>query len=206
MARTEPNISQRFVHEPTASTALKTDRRIRKTKEALRNAVFSLIVEKGYDAVTVQDILDRANVGRSTFYNHFVDKQDVFRSGFESLCDILQQRVNKKAPGPEPLSFSLELYRQCLAPSMRRLYTAIYEHPAGVIVMRWLSELVAKLVRLELPKIFPRGANVPDEALVQFVVGSYIGVLRWSMSAPDVTPEQLDAIFRRLIAPLLSTG
>ena len=57
------------------------DRRIQKTKALLHEALFSLIVEKNYESIVVNDILDRANVGRSTFYMHFGDKDELLVSG-----------------------------------------------------------------------------------------------------------------------------
>src|SRR5437762_13495897 len=54
----------------------KEDRRVQRTRQLLLQALFSLIEERGFDAVTVQDIIDRANVGRSTFYTQLVDKED----------------------------------------------------------------------------------------------------------------------------------
>src|SRR5437588_12521152 len=62
------------------------DRRVQKTQKLLREALFSLIREKNYDSIVVKDILDRANVGRSTFYMHFRDKDDLLAS---SICDLL---------------------------------------------------------------------------------------------------------------------
>ncbi|MCP4222921.1 MAG: helix-turn-helix transcriptional regulator, partial [Actinomycetia bacterium] len=53
------------------------DRRVRRTKQRLHEALMSLIVEKGYDKITVQDLIDRADVGRSTFYAHFETKDDL---------------------------------------------------------------------------------------------------------------------------------
>ena len=53
------------------------DRRISKTRRALKKALTELILELGYEDVTVQDVIDRADVGRSTFYAHFVDKDDL---------------------------------------------------------------------------------------------------------------------------------
>jgi len=55
----------------------KEDRRTQKTKKALANALKSLVLEKAYDEITVQDIIDRANVGRSTFYIHYESKEQL---------------------------------------------------------------------------------------------------------------------------------
>ena len=61
------------------------DRRVERTQQLLRGALVSLIREKGFEALTVQDIIDRANVGRATFYSHFDNKEDLLVSGFEDL-------------------------------------------------------------------------------------------------------------------------
>ena len=62
----------------TNRQALKHDRRTLKTKKFLVGALTELIIEKGYDAITIQDIIDRANVGRSTFYSHYESKEQLF--------------------------------------------------------------------------------------------------------------------------------
>src|SRR5687767_3562998 len=62
------------------------DRRVRRTRRLVQQALVELILEKGYDAVTVTDIIDRADVGRSTFYAHFTDKQDVLFSNLDELA------------------------------------------------------------------------------------------------------------------------
>ena len=61
------------------------DRRIIRTRGVLQHALTSLILKKGYEAITIQDICDEANVGRSTFYAHYTSKDDLKRSGFERL-------------------------------------------------------------------------------------------------------------------------
>src|SRR5438445_1345108 len=61
------------------------DRRIQKTQKLLRDALNSLIHEKAYDSIVVNEILDRANVGRSTFYMHFRDKDELLVSGMHDM-------------------------------------------------------------------------------------------------------------------------
>ncbi len=58
--------------------AAKVDRRIRRTRDTLGDALVQLIQEKPFDEITVQDVLDRACVGRTTFYTHYRDKDDLF--------------------------------------------------------------------------------------------------------------------------------
>ena len=55
----------------------KTDRRIQRTRQSLRTALLTLIKEKGYDAISIEEITERANVGRATFYLHYKNKEDL---------------------------------------------------------------------------------------------------------------------------------
>ncbi len=63
----------------------KTDRRVQRTRELLQKALIELVNERGYDALTIQDIVDRANVGRTTFYLHYSSKDDLFMSCHEAI-------------------------------------------------------------------------------------------------------------------------
>ena len=70
----------------------KRDRRIRRTRELLEAALLSLLKEKAFDAISVQEIIDRANVGRAKFYAHYNNKEELLESGFNGLLAALQQR------------------------------------------------------------------------------------------------------------------
>src|SRR5712692_5011209 len=74
----------------------KTDRRVRRTREALHKALMSLALEKKYDAITVQEVLDRADIGRSTFYTHFQSKDELLISGFHHLRVTLEAALEQQ--------------------------------------------------------------------------------------------------------------
>ena len=67
------------------------DRRVQRTRRLLHKALISLILEKKYESITVQEILDRADVGRSTFYMHFQDKDQLLFNGFQYLQSFLEE-------------------------------------------------------------------------------------------------------------------
>src|SRR5438552_11345004 len=69
----------------------KEDRRIQRTRLMLRSAMVSLIRERGFEALTVQDIIDRADVGRSTFYSHFKSKEDLLEGSVAMLRASLKK-------------------------------------------------------------------------------------------------------------------
>lgn len=89
-----------------------TDRRIQKTQTLLRAALASLIREKDYDSIAVKEILDRANVGRSTFYMHFRDKDDLLVSGIhDMLSSVHSTGLPSSAARHDKLtSFSLPIF------------------------------------------------------------------------------------------------
>lgn len=64
-----------------------TDRRVRRTRRALQDALIKLILEKGYDAVTIEDITERADLGRTTFYLHFRDKEELLMQSIDSISE-----------------------------------------------------------------------------------------------------------------------
>src|SRR6185503_15351774 len=77
----------------------KIDARVRRTRDALGDALVALMQEKPFETITVQDVLDRAKVGRSTFYSHYTDKDDLLMSDaeefFESVSMLLSLRGDK---------------------------------------------------------------------------------------------------------------
>src|SRR3954470_3024607 len=74
-----------------------SDRRPAKTVSALRTSLIELMLEKHYDSITVQDIIDRANVGRSTFYSHFRDKEDLLVGDWKRFLGMLAAHIDLDA-------------------------------------------------------------------------------------------------------------
>src|SRR5271169_2706245 len=69
--------------------APKVDARVRQTREVLGDALIALMQEQPFETITVQHVLDRAGVGRSTFYAHFRDKDDLFLSDVEDFLELM---------------------------------------------------------------------------------------------------------------------
>src|SRR5438874_8551164 len=91
------------------------DRRIARTRATLRHALNFPILKKGYEAITITDICDAANVGRSTFYAHYTSKDDLKRSSFEPLRRLLVDRQKEAlatagGSSGRSLSFSLIMF------------------------------------------------------------------------------------------------
>jgi AcrR family transcriptional regulator len=182
------------------------DRRVQRTRKLLQDALFALILEKGYEAVTIQDIIDRANVGRSTFYAHFVDKQELFLSRFEELRVFLAQQAGSADQTVRTFSFSRGMFEH--AQSHLPLYRALVGKQSGAVVVRHMQQMIAGLVRDELAIFVPEDATpTPRELVVQYTVSAFMGLLIWwaDHEAP-YSAAQMDAIFQQLVLPGVLAG
>jgi AcrR family transcriptional regulator len=81
-------------HLPLAASLKKTDARVRRTRDALGDALIELMQEKPFDTITVQDVLDRAHVSRSTFYSHYSDKDDLLMSDAEEFFESISMALS----------------------------------------------------------------------------------------------------------------
>lgn len=180
------------------------DRRIERTEETLRQALVSLIRERGFEHLTVQDIIDRANVGRATFYAHFDNKDALLASGFDQLRDALRtaQRAALARTGPVEhrlFAFTREVFAHTDA--HRDLFRMMVGRRSGAAVQRILHKLIGDLVRRDLEAVADRlPENAPREALVQFMTGALFGLLMWWVEGKrrPMDVDEVNALFRRL--------
>jgi AcrR family transcriptional regulator len=180
------------------------DRRVARTRAMLQQAHVSLILEKGYEATTIEDICEKANVGRSTFYTHYTSKDDLRRSGLEHLRAQLAERQKEALSTPgdikdRSLGFSLAMFEH--ARDHINLYRALVGGRGGTVALGSIRQILSDLVRNELASTADTksGDVIPREVVVQYVVGAYMAVLTWWLDGgAKVPPERMDAIFRRL--------
>lgn len=176
------------------------DRRVQRTQRALREAMVALILERGWDGFGIQDLCRRADVGRSTFYLHFADKEDVLGSGLEELRRGLRARA-AAAGGAHPLSFARGLIEH--AHEHGRVYRATMGKQSRQIVQRRFRELVQALVAEDLAPLVAAGSR--RDAAVAFLAGALFDLILWSLETRGApAPEELDALFQELAAPVLT--
>jgi len=182
------------------------DRRVERSQQLIRNALLSLIEEKGFEALSVQDIIDRANVGRATFYAHFDSKEDLLVSGFEQLKASLrtrqQQARSARLPQDRVFAFSHELFVH--VQEYRQLFKAMVGKHSGAIVQRTMQKLLLDLIRDEVKQPGSRNAEatIPSEALAQFIAGGLFGLLMWWLNdRSPLSVEEVNEMFRRLAIP-----
>ncbi len=209
----KPNVQKRAKGSGQSDkVAVAEDRRVQRTRQALHRALISLVLERGYEAVTIKDVVTRANVGRSTFYAHYPSKEDLLTAEIEGLRATLaaEQRAALARQGgvsTRSLGFSRALFEH--AQDYRDVYRVLVGERGASIIIARMRALFAELVRDELTQLVPRPAqgDIPRSALVQFIVGSLMSILTWWLEgASDLKPVQADAIFRRLTVPAIEAA
>lgn len=191
---------------PAASPAnAATDRRSLRTRGALRDAMVALIAERGWDNFGVQDLCERANVGRSTFYSHYTNKDALLVGGFASLQAALQQQARVSGPArkgalaPGSWRFLPGLIEH--VQEQRRIFRVmIGRHSAYVVQLRF-REMVIRLLTDELP---PATGNLPRPAAARWLAAGLVELLSWwvEQRAP-LPPAELAALFDELSSPVL---
>jgi AcrR family transcriptional regulator len=177
-----------------------------RTRQLLEEALIDLILERGYESITVQDILDRANIGRSAFYAHFRDKEDLLLSGFEEVAEGIRQHFPVYTSGDqlENNAHDLTLSIFTHAQSHRPLFKAMFGKQGGEVVVRQLRKLLSGLAGEQMRAAARQGQrfNVPEEALVQWVVSSFLALLTWWLDQDiPLTAEQADNVLWKLARP-----
>lgn len=184
----------------------KNDRRSKRTRQLLGNALVELMLEKRYDAITVQDILDRANIGRSTFYAHYTDKEDLLLSEITNMIhqmELSTMEAGHKNSGPLP---SLELFRH--VKQQRRLVQAFTWGRGGEFLMHTqaFQERISKFVEQKLRSFVGEEVafSVPAPIIARFIASTFLLLLRWWFENDmQHTPEQMDEMFQKLVMPAL---
>lgn len=161
----------------------KMDRRAIRTRRALREALIALILEKGYESITVQEITDRADLNRGTLYLHYRDKHDLLLS---SSSDVYNELLGQFTPiSDQHLSLEiperhLMIVFQHVAANADYYRVMLGEHGVPMFITRF-RHLVSQvsLERLEaLRKLVP-SKPFPSEFVAGFSGGAVIGVLEW---------------------------
>ncbi len=184
-------------------TNLKTDRRSQRTQRFIHEALMALMQEKRYDDITVQDIIDRADVGRSTFYAHYQDKEDLMTSGLLRLMQILSEMVTKpSAMGETSLLPTQELFEH--VQEHQNLFRGMVRGRGLELFFEKGQEYWNQKLTADLQALLPKGQvpAVPLPVLAQFIAGAFVTMLRWWLdNKMPYSPQEMDEMLQRLIMP-----
>jgi len=176
------------------------DRRILRTKNRLKSALLELIARRHYDEITVEEIVDLAQIGRSTFYSHFSSKEELLFAGFDYWVLSLSE-PNGSPASPKRFQFSLPMLHHIRA--QKHFFQATVERSPAGGVRRKTTALIAEVARRELERIEPSQEAASREAQAHAVAGAFLGLVSWWLASGDrMTAEEADRVFQRLVTPV----
>lgn len=178
------------------------DRRSQRTQQALMEALLGLLVEKHYDEISIHEIADRANVGRSTFYAHFPTKDELLKSGFERALDLLVQRVGVDGSDQVLRLDTTDFFRHA------RGHHAIFRTLVWGSGLQLLTgdghetlsaKLQERLAQILAGKPEP---SIPLPVVACSLAGTLLILLKWWLDHKmPYPPERMDEFFQRLAMP-----
>lgn len=179
----------------------KQDRRSLRTHRLLADALIGLLQEHRYSDLTVQDIIDRANIGRTTFYAHYYDKDDLLASEMErvirALCHPLAAgEADRLLPLPSLAMFQ-HLHEQ------RGLYRALLRGQAIDLIFTTVKSRLGAHVEQYFRQLQPQPKDeLAIRITAQAVVGTFMTLLQWWMENDiPLSPAQMDAYYQQLTQP-----
>ncbi|MCB8977861.1 MAG: TetR/AcrR family transcriptional regulator [Ardenticatenaceae bacterium] len=181
----------------------KTDRRVERTRKLIQEALVSLILEKRYDKITVQDIIDRANVGRSTFYAHFQDKEDLLASNFANYTahwDAPQHEAEPTASKESPhILHSFEFFLH--ANEAYEFHQAMFEGGGAEVMIETGRQHMMMDIQNHLQEMFGEDENlpIPLPVITNFLAGGMLSVMVWWLKEKrPYPPETINEMFQQL--------
>ena len=178
---------------PGASAAL--DRRVRRTQRSLVHALIGLLRERRYESITIQDLLDRADIGRSTFYSHYRGKDDFLLRSFEALIDQLDGCI---APGDARLVPVRELFAHVGAQG--EFFRALARARMLDRVLQAGIERVSTTIERRLAERADRSPSVPAALVARAHAGALFALLRWWIEQDSpLRAERMDAMYHAII-------
>ena len=185
------------------------DRRVQRTQGLLHGALAALIHEKSYDAIDVKEILARANVGRSTFYSHFRDKDELLESGIRDMLRASETTAPTRSAGPADriVRFSLPIFEH--VERLRSASDSSMDAQGQAVVHEHLERVLVELIADDLRRLGQRhqgsGHGVPPDLLARHVASTFLLVLNWWAESGDPLPSRkVNDLFRGMILPTLT--
>ncbi len=178
------------------------ERRKLRTRAKLKEATLSLVLEKGFDDVTIQDIVDRADLGRGTFYVHYRDLQDI-------LWDIIQDGLQasmvegeaRSAESAYPPGYLGYLITFETAAKYKDLYRVMLGGKGSALITHRVADFLAAEIQQNIEDgLLVQHPGYPPAISAQFAVGALMRLVIWWLETPnDYTPQQMGEMVYRLV-------
>jgi AcrR family transcriptional regulator len=176
------------------------DRRSQRTQQALMEALIALLAVKRYDEISVNDIVNRANVGRATFYAHYQAKDDLLKSGFERALDMLIHHISF-GEADQGLRLDTTLFFRHAQGHYEIYRTLVWGSGFDVLTKDGHATLSAKFQESFTRFLSGRPEpSIPLAVVSYSMAGTLLILLKWWLdNKMPYSPEYMDEIFQRLV-------
>ena len=187
-------------HLRLAPPKKKMDARVQRTRDALGDALIELMQEKPFDTITVQDVLDRAHVSRSTFYTHYSDKDDLLMSDAEEFFEALSMALSAHGDKSDRVFPAREFFAHLS--DVQPFFKALVKSGKFQENMELARGHFARGIERRLSEI-PRAKTIPPKELpaIAFAhAGALLSLLTWWIDrGMRESPQEMDDLFHRIV-------
>lgn len=176
------------------------DARVRRTRDALGDALVALMQEKPFDTITVQDVLDRAKVGRSTFYSHYSDKDDLLMSDAEEFFESVAMMLSARGDTSDRVFPVREFFGHII--EAKQFVDALMSAGKMNDNMELARGLFARGIEQRLSEL-PKGRGITENerpAIAFAHAGALLALLTWWIDrGMKQSPAEMDELFHKLV-------
>ncbi|MFZ1008567.1 MAG: TetR/AcrR family transcriptional regulator [Candidatus Sulfotelmatobacter sp.] len=184
--------------KPTSQQRKKTDRRILRTRDTLGDALVALMHEKSFEQITVQEVLERAGVGRSTFYVHYRDKDDLFMSDLEEFLELVANMLKQRGADSKRLLPVQEFLAHLR--DARSFYEALVKSGKMNDVLALARGIFARSIAERLESAGVQLDSTRLAAQAHALAGSFLSLMEWWVDqGMQSDPKEMDEVFHRMV-------
>ena len=176
------------------------DRRVRRTRDALGDALVKLMHQKAFKAIKVQDLLDHAHVSRATFYTHYKDKDDLFLSDVEDFFELMANLLSRRGETSHRVAPVRELFAHVA--EWREFHAALVAAGKVHDVLELGQEHFARAIEHRLSELRPADpiTHTLRRAVAQGLAGAQLSLLSWWINGGMPTsPEHMDELYHHMV-------
>jgi len=178
----------------------KEDRRVRRTRQLIQDALISLLKEKRYEDISVQDVIERADIARSTFYVHYVDKDDLLAGDQGIFVRNLGHDAILSWDKENQSAFPAHIWFQHIQAQSATL-KIIAKDPALELALKTMRGIIRNAVQANMQDRLKddKNAAIPPSLVMDYLADTFMLLMRWWLKQDmSQSPQQMGEIFQQL--------
>ncbi len=181
----------------------KLDRRVQRTQQLLGDALIALIFEKGYEAITIKDVVERADVAYVTFFRHYRDLDELLTQRLEQGIKELMSRIDQAMQGA-PGAIFRDGEGRLIFQHVREnasLYRILLNSRGAAHLRKRVQETIAASILAQCPPLYENPGGIPAEIAANHIAAAQLALIEWWLDREMPYPiERMARIASQLIS------